>query len=126
MKRVIYGWMHSGNTQAPFFVNSNSGVDTLATTSKDVISNGNAIRVKITIETLPKNPQTNKTRNCGNCNDGVAKIIKIRGFKIPRYGATCNKCEFSTPSEVTRLGAIMQWNDAQRDVWKRKQKGGNQ
>ena len=54
MKRVIKAWIHTGNVSDPFFIDANGGVDTLATTSKDVISNGSAIRVKITVETCER------------------------------------------------------------------------
>jgi hypothetical protein len=121
MKRVMYGWMHSGNTHAPFYVDGSDkggAIDILANAKPYGFADGaKVVKVKITVETCERKkrkPQT-KIANCAICGKQPDRSTAIGESGI--IAATCYNCfdcgNIALPSPSKR-GAVSRWNTKQK------------
>ncbi len=118
MKRTIMAWMRNDNTKKPFYIDCvSSGVDTLACVKKswlERLSKSELVRVKITVETLPKKEKAQRIAKCKACGGIPKPSIDTDSFTlVDSYWMRCGCGAVGAASGSVR-GAIKLWSAEQK------------
>ena len=121
MKRTVYGWANVGITCRNVFCIDGDGLErrvSIAPPIRPKLFCGvrtNQVRVKITVETLPKKAKSHRIAKCKACGGRAGYRAKPGGFtNFTWWSVRCEKCGEESIPESSKPVAASAWNKAQK------------